>query len=50
MLADGRDEAGLQELDMMLAPPEEKEVIRDRANMDAMRALQGMMPPGGRRG
>jgi hypothetical protein len=50
LLADGRDEKQLIELDALLAPtPEAAETIRERANMDAMKALQaqmgGLAPP-----
>lgn len=49
-LADGRDEKGLRELDMALAPtPEVAQSHVDRANMEAMKELSGMlgsqMPP-----
>lgn len=43
ILADGRDEAGMMELDSLLADPEEQEAIRERANMRAMDALKGQM-------
>ena len=43
-LADGRDSAGLRELDLMIAgTDEEKEAIRERSNMEQMKALQGSM-------
>lgn len=43
-LAEGRDEKGLMELDMLLAPtPEDKDKIQAKANMDAMKALQDQM-------
>ena len=40
-LADGRDQAQIRELDMMLAgTDEEKEAIRNRQNMEEMKRLQ----------
>lgn len=43
-LADGRDKQQLMELDMMLAPtPEAAQEHQDRANMEAMKQLQGML-------
>ena len=49
-LADGRDEKQLMELDMALAPTAEAaQAYVDKANMEAMKALQasmgGMAPP-----
>ena len=50
-LAKGRDEKQLLELDAALDPsPVSAEVARERANMEAMRQLQAMMPPPGRPG
>jgi hypothetical protein len=44
ILADGRDEKQLIELNALLAPtPEAGETIREKANMEAMRALQAQM-------
>jgi hypothetical protein len=52
-----RDEKGVADLDMALAPPEEKERLVDRQNAQAMQRLMGTqglpMPPRpqpGRRG
>ena len=43
-LADGRDQAQLRELDLMLAgTDEEKERIQAKANMEAMKQLQAGM-------
>ena len=44
MLAEGRDEAGMMELDSVLAGTlEEKEAIRERANARAMEQFKGQM-------
>lgn len=44
MLAEGKDEKQLQDLDMLLAPTEEdKDAIQAKANMDAMKQLQDQM-------
>lgn len=44
LLADGRSEQSLAELDMALAPtPEAKEELVDRANMEAMKRLEAAM-------
>ncbi len=50
MLADGRDSQQMQELELALAPNEEaKQEQIDKANMEAMKALQsqlgGLAPP-----
>lgn len=50
LLADGRDEKQLRELDMALAPSEESaQALVDKANMEAMKQLQsqmgGLAPP-----
>jgi hypothetical protein len=43
-LADGRDQTGLRELDMMLAgTEEEKEVLREQQNMEEMRRFEASM-------
>lgn len=49
-LADGRDEQQLMQLDLALAPnPEAKQKTIEKANMEAMKALQsqlgGLAPP-----
>ena len=45
-LATGRDEAGLRELQLALAPPDQKEEIIDRANAAAMASMGiGMIGP-----
>ena len=46
-LSEGRDRAGMLQLDAMLAPPAEKEAARDKANAEAMkgRAGFGVGPP-----
>lgn len=52
-LADGRDEQQMMQLDMALAPSDEaRQEAVDRANMEAMKALQaqiGSMAPPRRR-
>lgn len=43
-LADGRDQAGMRELDTLLAPNEETvEAIREKENMRQMEQLQSSM-------
>jgi hypothetical protein len=44
-LAKGRDEKGLQELEMALAPPEVAEAMENEQNMQAMQQLAMMSPP-----
>ena len=48
-LAKGRDEKGLQELEMALAPPDVAEAMENEQNMEAMRMLAEMSPPKGPR-
>jgi hypothetical protein len=53
-LADGRDNQQMMELDLALAPSEEsRQETIDKANMEAMKALQsqlgGLSPPPRRR-
>lgn len=44
ILAEGRDQRGLQELDLALAPSKEaKQEQIDRANMEAMKTLQSQL-------
>lgn len=50
LLADGRDDKQLRELDMALAPTQESaQALVDQANMEAMKQLQaqmgGLAPP-----
>jgi len=47
-LADGRTQAQIAELDVLLAEPTKKEEMIDRQNAEAMRALAGaglLVPP-----
>jgi len=51
LLADGRDEKEMKELDLALAPSDQaRDAIVERANMEAMQQLQGaiagLAPPG----
>lgn len=51
LLADGRTEKELKELDLALAPTDQaRDAIVERANMEAMQQLQGaiagLAPPG----
>ena len=48
-LAKGRDEKGLQELDLALAPPDVAEAMENEQNMQAMQMLAQMSPPKGPR-
>lgn len=49
-LAKGRDEKGLQELEMALASPDAAEAMENEQNMQAMKMLAEMSPPKGPRG